>query len=137
MLLHNDALSDCYIAFLPVDGFDDVPKVSFLVSRCLSVVDNFVPFLRSLVNRSIIFSHPEMSLLPSLSIHIFAQQVQNFTQLDNYHKLGENSFVLFREHFLYCLLDTLLRGTVLIEKRCAVVFALTVNSDCSALDLCL
>lgn len=52
MLLRSDALADCCIAFLSVDEIDDVLKLSFLVSRCVSVVDvNFVPSLRSLVAR--------------------------------------------------------------------------------------
>lgn len=33
VLLRNDALADCCIAFLSVDEVDDVPKLSFLVSR--------------------------------------------------------------------------------------------------------
>ena len=45
-------LADCCIAFLPVDGADNVPKLSSLVSRCLPVVGgSFVPSLRSLVGR--------------------------------------------------------------------------------------
>ena len=52
MLLRSDALADCCIAFLPVDGVDDVPKLSRLVSWCVPVVgDSFVPSLRSLVGR--------------------------------------------------------------------------------------
>ena len=52
MLLRSDALADCCIAFLSVDEIDYVPKLSFLVSRCVSVVDvSFVPSLRSLVGR--------------------------------------------------------------------------------------
>ena len=52
MLLRSDMLRDCGIAFLPVDGFDDMPKLSSLVSWCLSVIDDsFVPSLLSLVDR--------------------------------------------------------------------------------------
>lgn len=49
MLLRSDALPDCCIALLPVDGFDDVSKLSSLVSRCLPASDDFVLSLRSLV----------------------------------------------------------------------------------------
>lgn len=48
MLLRSDALPDCCIALLLVDGFDDVRKLSSLVSRCLPVGDDFVPSLCSL-----------------------------------------------------------------------------------------
>ena len=52
MLLRSDALADCCIAFLPVDGVDDRPKLYSLFSRCVPVVNgSFVPSLRSLVGR--------------------------------------------------------------------------------------
>ena len=52
MLLRNDALADCCTAFLLVDEIDGVPKLSFLVSRRMSVVDvNPAPSLRGLVGR--------------------------------------------------------------------------------------
>ena len=49
MLLRSNALADCCIAFLSVDEVDEVPKLSFLVSRCVSVVDvSFILSLHSL-----------------------------------------------------------------------------------------
>ena len=52
MLLRSDILLDYYITFLLVDGFDDVPILSSLISRYLLVIsDSFVLSLRSLVSR--------------------------------------------------------------------------------------
>ncbi len=52
MLLRSDALADCCIVFLFVDEIDDVLKLSFLVSRCVLVIDvSFVSSLHSLIDR--------------------------------------------------------------------------------------
>lgn len=52
MLLRSDALAGCCIAFLPVDGVDDVPKLYSLFSRCVPVVNiSFMPSLRRPVGR--------------------------------------------------------------------------------------
>ena len=52
VLLRSDALAGCCIAFLPVDGVDDRPKLCSLFGQCVPFVNgSFVPSLRSLVGR--------------------------------------------------------------------------------------
>ena len=52
VLLRSDALADCCIAFLPIDGVDDLPKFSSLISRYVPLIGrSFLMSPRSPVGR--------------------------------------------------------------------------------------
>ncbi len=52
MLLRSDTLAGCCIAFLPVDGVDDRPKLCSLFGQCVPFVNgSFVPSLDSPLGR--------------------------------------------------------------------------------------